>query len=270
MAYDLLASVVGPSRDFFPKAKDAALRALSLDDTLADPALVLADVFFAYEWNFESGVNEFKRLFELYPNHAMAHAWYASNIAHIDRKDEVLYHCARALELDPLNNTVVGWTFNALITARQYEKSVELAQGMIARDPKKSETHLWASMGLMEQGKLEEGSAEYRKAIDAGYREHPLDRIWLAAKSGKKSEAGKRLDEYVQANRGKKINLAEGVNLSRYYSFIGDKEKAFQWLEWLYEERSSSLGLLEAVSDFDNLRSDPRYEILVKKIRGKK
>ena len=128
MAYDLLASVVGPSRDFFPKAKDAALRALSLDDTLADPALVLADVFFAYEWNFESGANEFKRLFELYPNHAMAHAWYASNIAHIDRKDEVLHHCTRALELDPLNTTVVGWTFNALMAARQYEKNVELAR----------------------------------------------------------------------------------------------------------------------------------------------
>ena len=64
--------------------------------------------------------------------------------------------------------------------------------------------------------------------------------------------------------------MAERVNLSRHYSIIGDKDNAFRYLEWLYEERCSSLGIARGPLHLDNLRSDPRYEILLKKIRGKK
>ena len=269
LAYDFLGSSFGPAKEYFSKAKAAALKARDLDDSLPEPPFVLADILFAYDWDFESGVRESKRILELYPSYAMAHAAYANNIAHVDRQEEVLFHCARARELDPLDFTSATVVFNALLVSRQYEKSTELARELIALDINKPIPHNLASWGLFYEGRFEEAWIEYQKAIEPGYQEYPLERAWLLAKSGKTSSASDLVDKFLGKKKVEPPEHLAGIAIAHIYAIVGDKDEAFRWLDWLYEKRSSHLGSLEAQSDFDNLRFDPRYADLLKKVRSK-
>ena len=107
----------------------------------------------------------FKRVLELYPSYAMAHAAYANNIAHVDRQEEVLFHCARARELDPLDFTSATVVFNALLVSRQYEKSTELARELIALDINKPIPHnLRAGGFFMRAGSKKLGSSIKRRS----------------------------------------------------------------------------------------------------------
>ena len=137
-----------------PKAKAAALKALEIDDTLAEPHVSLAHVKYYYDHDFVTAEREYKRAIELNPNYPVAHQWYAVFLMSVGRFDEALAQARRAQELDPLSlpiNMTVGWV---LLTARQTEQSIEQLRKTLEMDPNFILAHHRLGLAYEQKGKL--------------------------------------------------------------------------------------------------------------------
>jgi tetratricopeptide (TPR) repeat protein len=252
-------------RDATLKAKAAALKALEIDATLAEARTALANIKFTYEWDWPGAEREFKGVIELNPSYAMAHHWYAHYLAAMGWFDEALAEEKRAQELDPLSlviNTHVGMVF---YYSRRYDQAIEQCQKTLELDPHFVQARLALGVAYEKKARLEEAMTEFQKAsvLSGG---NPTTLAMLAhahALSGKKNEAIKILDE-LQALRDKQF--VSPVHLAIVYLGLGEKDRVFEWLERAYEERSNYLVYLKVEPIADNLRSDPRFIALLKKV----
>jgi tetratricopeptide (TPR) repeat protein len=259
LAYDFYISITGQPIKYIPKAREAALTAQRLDDSLAEPPMVLADCLFA-EWNFEAGKREFERVLKRYPNHAYAHAFYASNIP-VFSAELAVVHGDRASELDPMNYTLAELCAGSYFMAGDFKRTTDLARKMVALYPNKPEAHWMLAWHLPWIGRFKEAMAEYQRSIELGFPDEPLDRAYHFAMSGERDKAIGLLEDFLK--QGKEIN---NFVLAVLYSILDDKDAAFQWLDRQYEERSNFMPVIKYAPYFENIRSDPRYEVLLRKI----
>ena len=266
LAYDYYGSFgVAPPKETAPKAVEAASKALSLDDSLADPHLVLADLKFCYEWDFDGAEREFRRFFELNPNHALGHALYAVNLAATGRgkEGEAILHADRARELDPLTYTTGEYVIAVYSLSHRYDRALALAKELLSLHPNNSGAHRNLGNVYIHKGLFGEALAEYQKSIELGA---PPDSGWLAtmyARSGEKVKARQFLNDLLRQSKEKDLNPAQTAQI---YSLLGEKDKAFEWLERAYEQRSAGIPTTKVGPFYDNLRSDPRFTALLKRI----
>ena len=268
-AYDLLgagdASGTMAPKDALPKAKAAALKALEIDNTLAEPHVSLAHVKYYYDRDFETAEREYKRAIELNPNYPMAPQWYSIFLMSFGRFDEALVQIRRAHELDPLSlpiNMSLGWV---LLTARQNDQSVEQLRKTLEMDPNFVLTHHRLGLAYEQQGKYEEAIAEFKQVIDLTSGK-PVGTGALAhayAMSGQRAEAQKIL---VQLLEQSKVRFVSPTTIAMIYAAMGDKDQAFAWLEKADKERDGILVRIKVDSRLDSLRSDPRFAELVRRI----
>jgi TolB-like protein/predicted Ser/Thr protein kinase/cytochrome c-type biogenesis protein CcmH/NrfG len=257
LVYDYYASSGNPVEEVVPKAREAALKALRLDNSLADAHLVLADIKFVWEWDYDDAVKEFEHLFELNPNHALAHAWYALDITYLGRIDEAVLHASRARKLDPLNSTIGALATHVYSGARQYDQALTTAQELADQNPSSPGAHKNLATAYMNKGQFRQADEEYQMAIKLGAQP---DQTWLLifyALSGEKSKAREILNEKLKRQNYSPYGLAGA------YSLLGEKEKALEWLEKAYEARD--VGMLSGFT-WDSIRSDPRFKALLKKM----
>ncbi len=256
-----------PPREAMPKAKAAAMRALELDETLAEAHASLGRVLAAYDWNWTSAEKEYKRAIELNPSYAVAHQWYGGYFDAMGRHNEALAEEKRAQELEPLSliiNFELGVTY---YYARDYDQAIEQFRKTIELDQNFPPPHYFLPAAYQQKGMYGEAIAEFKKAV-------PLTRgsEWAPSKaglghvyaaSGKKSEARTFLDELKHASE-KEYVPANSIAL--IYAGLGEKDQAFAWLDKGYEQRAFQMQWLKIEPRWDSLRSDPRFQDLMRRI----
>ncbi len=254
-----------PPKDVYPRARAAAMRALEIDDTLAEAHTSLGFVKKDYEWEFAGAEREFKRAIELNPNYATAHHWYAESLVVLGRLAEAITVVNRAQELDPLSLMIsaqVGWV---LYHVRQYDQAIEQYRRTLEIDPDFWIAHLFLGLVYEQKGRYEEAIAEFQKAESqsGGHIEASSSLGYVYAVSGKRDEAQKILDE-LKGRIEKEYLPPFGIAL--IYTGLGDKDRAFEWLEKAYEERDLILVYYLRFPQLDSLRSDPRFTDLLRRM----
>jgi TolB-like protein/DNA-binding winged helix-turn-helix (wHTH) protein/Tfp pilus assembly protein PilF len=263
------------AEESLPKARDAAIKALSLDPSLAEAHAALGMEKSHYEFDFPGAQAEFLKALELNPNSAYAHFFYSNcYLAPMGLMQEAIAENKKALELDPLSlpiNNFMGMTY---MFAGDYEKSSQQFQQTIAMDPTFPLAHEYFSFLLKTTGRYEAGIEEYEKSeLLAG--SSPEDAAAEAAlmrrafqKGGEKGLWEKTLDvTLAKLNQAKGEFMAPGVFAS-LYALAGDKDHAFQWLDKAYAERDGEdITLLKVDPFFKNLRGDPRFADMLRRMK---
>jgi serine/threonine protein kinase/tetratricopeptide (TPR) repeat protein len=266
--YSLLAEYgfVAP-KESYPRAKEAALKALEIDNTLAEGHASLAWVETFYDWDRSGGEKEFQRAIELNPTYATAHFWHSLALESLRHSEEAIAEQKRALELDPLsliNNRILGLDF---YYARQYDQAIEQEQATLKMDPNFFFVHMQMGLAYVQKSMYKEGIAECEKELLINPR-HPyaLSALGYAhAVAGKGADAQKILDQLSAISEQKYVPAISRVGI---YVGLGNKEKAFDWLAKAYEDRSvgSSFVMLKLDPVYDPLRSDPRFADLLRRM----
>ena len=249
-----------------PKAKEAALNALAIDNTLAEAHASLAHVLMNYDWNWSEAEQHFKRSMELKPDYATARQWYAVHyLTAKGRSEEALPEMKRALELEPTSlvmNSFMGATLNF---AGRYDEAIEQCRKTIEMDPTFAVAHWHLGLAYEQKGMFDDAIAEFSKAITLSGGS-PLMRAALGhayAKSNRKAEATKILDELKELSKHRYVASYE---VAAIYVALGDKEHAFDLLERASTEHSFHLVYLNVWPQFTDVRSDPRFQVLVQRI----
>ena len=250
------------------KSSAAARTALEMDPSLGHPHAVLGSNKMQDDWDFAGGEAEFKKAFELDPNDATAHQWYALNIGKIGgREREALAEANLAYQLDPLSPVIRYRIAGVHMMARQYDQAIAICQKLANENPNFALAHFclaWAYWGkrmypqVIEErnvyGKLsgDRNQSEFAAALEQGFRSGG----WQGALAkGIEIRQGQRKNGYFSA-----------YDIASLYADLGDKERAFQWLNVAYQERDWLLLGLKTDFFFDSLHPDPRYAEFVRKV----
>ncbi len=256
-----------PPRERMPLAKAAALKALQLDDTLVEAHTTLARVLFVYDWDWPAAEKEFKRAIELNPRYAPAHQWYGGYLSAIGRFREADAEKKRALELEPLSLIVNFEVGLALYSSRNYDQAIDQFQKTLELDANFPPPHTFLAAAYEQKGMFEEAITAFQRAMSV--TQSPAKTLAMAglghvyAVSGRKTEARKILAELQRLSEH---SYVQATDVALVYAGLGDKDKAFAWLDKAYEEHSFALSNLKVEPRFDLLRSDPRFTDLLRRI----
>jgi len=251
-------------KEAFPEAKAAAIHALELDNTLGEAHNSLAFVLDGFDWDLDAGGREFQRAIELNPGYATAHHWYAWHLTLLGRFDEALAEMRKAENLDPLSLIINADLAELLGLAHSYDDSI-IRQSLktIEMDPNFALAHNQLAQAYLQKHMYAEAVAELQKAVELS-RDSPtcianLARAYVA--SGKREEAVKLLNTLKKRSTTGYSNASE---IAMIYASLGDTDQAMNWLEKGFEERFNPGVLLRP--GFDPLRSDPRFQNLLRRI----
>ena len=265
--YSVLPNFFGNPNEDFPKSNAAARKALELDPTLAHPHAVLGANEMEFDWDFAGGEAEFKKAFALDPNDATAHQWYAERISELGRHQEALAEINEARALDPLSPVITRVMGGILVDAGQYDQAIAICKRLVQESPTFPMAHdclVYAYWGKhMYPQVIEEWTIEgqltgdpddirFAEALDRGYRSAG----WHGALE--------RAADVLQQRREK--GYASPFIIARCYADMGDKDKAFDWLDVAFREHDRLLLSLTVSPGFENIRSDPRYAELVRQV----
>ena len=255
---------VASANDSMPQAKAAARRALEIDDSLAEAHTALGFYLFAYEWDHAGSEKEYRRAIELKPDYATAHHWLAAALAILKRFDESFAEIKRAEELDPLSR-IIGTNFgDTFVYARRYDEAIAQYKRTLVRDPNFYYAHQALGWAYGAKGMYAEAIAETRSALELN--NNPRTKGYLAlwlAKSGKRDEALKLLAELKQeASEG----YVQPDTLANAYIGLGDKEEALNQLEKEASDRSEIASFFSVLPELDELRSEPRFKAMLKRM----
>lgn len=254
-----------PPRESFPKAKAAAEKAFEIDDTLAEALTTQAYVKFIYDWDFQGAEKDFLKTFELNPNYAPARYWYGECLMYLGRFVEGIAQINRAQELDPLSlvySSNLGWAYHI---ARQDDHAITQLQKVIDSDRGFHMAYFYLGMAYEGKGMYEEAIAAYQKSRDLSGGYPGITGLGHAyAVSGRRDEALK-IVEQMEAD-AKRTNRVRATAFSIIFAGLNDREKAFEWLEKAYEQRYEGVIFIKVQPYYDNLRSDPHYYDLLKRI----
>ena len=260
-------SIVGglPPRQAMPDAKAAALKALQIDDTLAEAHTSLAMIHLFYDWDLGACDREFRRAIDLDPNYTTAHHFYSHCLLPLGRTEESLAESKRALELEPLQLNVgvhLGWHY---LYTRQYDQAIEQFRKTIELDPAFPNGQRYAAWAYLQKGMFPEAIAALRAALTSLERDPEIE-----------GELGHALA--VAGRRAEALAMLQGLNhlsATRYVSpysvalvhaGLGDRDQALAWLDKAYAERSDYMAYLNLEPMLDSLRSDQRFTALVGRV----
>jgi Predicted integral membrane protein len=250
-----------------PKAKAAAMRALELDETLAEAHVSLGRVLAVYDWDWKSAEKEYKRAIELNPRYGTAHQWYGGYLAVMGRSDEAIAERKLAQELEPVSLTINFELGLAFYHARAYDQAIEQFQKTLELDQ-----NFPAVLNLLpavyeEKGMYSQAIAQFKKSIPLmAPGESILSKAGLGhvyGVTGKKSDARTMLGELTRLSAQEYV---PGTSIALIYAGLGEKDQAFAWLDKGYEQRAFQLQWIQLDPRWDNLRSDPRFQDLLRRI----
>ncbi|HEY8187461.1 MAG TPA: protein kinase [Pyrinomonadaceae bacterium] len=253
-----------PAKEAMPKAKQAATKALELDNQLAEAHISLAKIKQGYEWDWAGAETEYKRAIELNPNLTRAHYFYGQHLSMMGRHSESIAELKRSLEIDPLDLDGIKELGYRFFVARQYDQASEQFRKVLDMDPNSveaTEAHNGLAWIYERKGMYEEALSELSKTNAGEYRRAIFG--WVYASSGKKSEAQKIIEELKAQSRNEYISP---YLIAMIYARLGDKDQTLQWLEKAYESRDNWMVWIKVDPGLDILRSDPRFIDLLHRI----
>jgi TolB-like protein/DNA-binding winged helix-turn-helix (wHTH) protein/Tfp pilus assembly protein PilF len=250
-------------KEALPKAKASAIKALELDSALGEAHNSLAFCLDGFEWDFEAAGKEFQRAIELNPNYATAHHWYAWHLGLLGQYDDALAEMRKAENLDPLSLIINSDLAELLLIAHSYDESMRQSRKTLEMDPNFALAHNQLGQAYLRKQMYDPAIAELEKAVQlsAGSPTCEANLARAYAASGSRSGAEKLLSD-LKKRSNPSASLASEIAM--IYAALGNRDQAMNWLEKGYEERFNPGVLLRP--GFDPLRSDPRFETLVRRI----
>jgi class 3 adenylate cyclase/TolB-like protein/Tfp pilus assembly protein PilF len=250
----------------FPKAREAAERALALDDRLAEAHASLGFVRFLYERDWKAAEKELRRAIALNPGYPTGHQFYADYLKAMGRFDDALSEMRLALELDPVSMAVNTGMGHVLYLARQFDAAIDQYRRALAIDPSFGPAHLWFGRPYLQKGMYDEAIAEIQSAVtSSGGSTISLAVLAHAyASAGRPGEARKILEDLLERSRSRYL---PSYWIALIFTGLGDLDQAMAWLERAYEERSSWIVWIKVEPRFDRLRNDARFASLLGRLR---
>jgi TolB-like protein/Tfp pilus assembly protein PilF len=255
-----------PSKGAVSDGKKAALKAIELDDALAEPHASLAFIAETYDWDWLTAEREYKRALELNPGYAQAHNWYAGYLTYTGRFNEGIAEAMRARDLDPLslplNNALAG----RLLAAGRYDEALQQVQKTLELDEHFAPAHQTLGWVYLHGGKQDDAIREFQNALElagAADTDIQLDLGFAYAASGRPDEARKIL---ANLNKLHQEGIVPAASLATLYGALGESNEAFVWLEKAYQERDPQLTYLKAGRRFEPLRGDLRFGQFVRRV----
>jgi TolB-like protein/DNA-binding winged helix-turn-helix (wHTH) protein/Tfp pilus assembly protein PilF len=253
-----------PATEFMPKARAAATRALEINENLAEAHTVLALIVQNYDWDWETSEKAYRRAIELNPNYATAHHWYAEHLVWLSRFDEALRESDQARQLDPLSLIIATDHAEILYLSRQYDRAIKELRTVRRMEPNFPRAGLVVN-ALVEKGlyadALEEVEDERRAFGQGPWLPETL--AYVYGRAGRPNQARQSIQELVQMSRHQEIDPA---SIAWAYVGVGDKDRAFSWLEKAYAQHSNILHTLKVEPGFDSLRRDSRFQDLLSRV----
>jgi len=242
-----------------PRAKAAATKALELDPKLGEAHTTLAMVKAMYEWDWAGAEKEFKQALELNPRYPTAHHRYSLFLPIVGRLDEAVAEAKKARELDPLSLIINENVGDILILARRYDEAEQQLLKTIELDPNFDVAHQTLSQ-------VYDAKGMYEKSLEEAFRNNPTDLAQVKkdyAQSGIQGIWRKQLQFLLDRA---KTGEARSFSIARFYARLGDKDKAFEWLDKAFEDRTIQLTYFVADPRWDSIRSDPRYTAMLQRV----
>jgi DNA-binding winged helix-turn-helix (wHTH) protein/tetratricopeptide (TPR) repeat protein len=247
-------------------ARNAVVRALELDESLGEARASLGFFKFIYDWDFAGAEREFQKALATSPNYAEAHHWYAIYLANLGRHDEAEQEAKWAVELDPLSLLMNMTPVLNMYLARQYDASKEQLERIIDMEPSFMPARSVLGNVLVQQGRYDEAMIQYQKLLELikGNTEVEVSVKAIIARTyarwGKQDKARELLEEVTEAR------TASPYSVAAIHAALGETENAFKCLNLAFERRDPQLVSLKVDPSLDDLRSDARFEELMKRV----
>jgi eukaryotic-like serine/threonine-protein kinase len=264
-AYVMLARVsygAQPTRDVMAKARAASKEALNLDYSLAEAHTSLGIVLFIYDWDWREAEARFKQAIELKPDYETAHFWYSNLLTAMGRFDEAINVSERAKDLNPFSPAAIINVGSTLYNARRFDQAAEYFEALLAKNPNDSRALYMRGLIFLKQEKYDKAIESFERIEDKFYAAAPLGYAF-----GKAKRQGEALDmiEKLEEFSAQKKHVPP-MEKAIIYIGLNDKEKAFRYLEEAYKEHFVTVAYLKVEPIFDDLRSDPRFNDLIRRI----
>jgi TolB-like protein/Flp pilus assembly protein TadD len=258
-----------PSKDALSRAKTAALKAIELDHTLAEPHASLAFIAETHEWDWATAEREYKQALELNPGDARAHNWYAGYLTYVGRFDDGISEAKRARDLDPLSLPINNALAGRLLAGSRYDEALQQVRETLELDAHFAPAHQTLGWVYLHSGKQEEAIREFQNALQlsgtSGTEDTDLqlDLGFAYAVTGKQGEARRILTKLEKLHEQ---GVVPSGSVAILHGALGESNEAFAWLEKAYEERDPQLTYIKAGRRFEPLRKDPRFTELVHRV----
>lgn len=259
-AYGFLASSTGgwTPQDAYPKAKAAAERALAIDETLGEAHASLGFFHLLYDWNFPAAERQFKRAIELSPNYPNAHDGYGFYLKAMGRHAEAIAECGQMQKLDPLSpfaHVSLGW---AHYFARDYDRAIAECQNALEMEQNSTFAYRILGFAYLQKGRINKALAALKKAVrfSSGGLAFEAHLGYVYAIAGKRAEALKVMSDFEKIARERYVS---SYYFAVIYLGLGETDKAFEWLEKAFDERSGFMPFLNVEPMLDSIRADARF-----------
>jgi tetratricopeptide (TPR) repeat protein len=260
---------VASSKESMPQAKAAALKAIEIDDSIAEAHAALGLYLTNYAWNYSAAERELRRAIELKPNYATAHHWLANApLLVTGRFDEALAEGRQAEELDPLSVIISADQAWNLVNARRYDDALAQCRKALTLDPNFYYTHYVLSMAYYKKGMYQEAIAADRKSIELN--PDPFAKALLAmslSKTGDRAQAIKLRNDLIADSTHRYL---AGYFVALADIALGDKDQAIALLEKDLDERGPNCPSFATDPLLDDLRGDPRFTALMQRTEASK
>jgi TolB-like protein/Tfp pilus assembly protein PilF len=255
-------------KKIIPRAREAVLIALQLDDNLAEAHRSMAAIKSLYDWNQEGGEKEFKRAIELSPGDALSHQYYAAFLMRMGRRDAAISEAERALELDPLSPNISQYAGMVFCYTNEPNRAISVLRRTLEMDPNYGLAHRFLGMAYLLKAKYEEAMAEFQMGMEGSIGLEPATQTWVGvvcARTGRRDESLKILEDLLERSKKEYVPAFHLASLS---FALGETDRGFEWLDKAYEEHDLYLSFLKVspLVDILDVRSDPRYIAMLKKI----
>lgn len=254
-------------KDGFPKAKEAAVKALEIDDSLAEAHSSLAFIKFRWEGDRVEAEREFRLAIQYKPTYAPAHQWYSSYLVALERFDEAIAEAKRTSELEPLSFTAsshLGWI---LYLSGRNDEAIAQCTKILSLDPNSFPARRYLGLAYQQKGMYPQAIAEFQKGVKLSGSPLMLALLGHAyAVSGKTADARQVLNdlrELAESPVAESRRYVSPYTVAAIYTGLGEKDQTFKWLERAYEERDVWLMNLKVDPVFAKLRSDKRFQDLL-------
>jgi len=265
-AYGLIPFYEGASsKESFPKAKAAALKAVELDGSLAEAHAALGFVLFYGDWDWAAAEKELKRAIELNPSYATSHHWYAEYLSAMGRHDQAIAEIKRAEELDPLSPLLFSIGEEVCTNARRYDEVIEEAKKALELDSNYGLAHENLAGGLLGKGMYKEASEEYFKTNQSWGTSNSQELALGYAFQGKRAKALEILKQLRESPRRPGLNSIFEARLC-LGAALCTKQEVLDWLEKAYEEHKAYAPFWNIHPAFDLIRSEPRFQNILRRM----
>ena len=255
-----------PSNEIFPQARAAAQKAIEIDGTLAAAHAELGYINFWYDWDWGASENKIQRALGLDPDSAEAHLYYAHLLSNTGRHAEALAEAKRARELDPLNLHINALEGQFLIHAGRTDEALTRLRETLEMESNHFLAHLYTSSAYIEKGMYSEAISEARKAREISEARSTYSEAFLGyalAKSGNEDEARSVLKGLLRSSAERYVSP---YHIALIYNGLGERDEALAQLERAYAQHDHAMVFLKVEPRWNNLRSEPRFQDLLRRV----